>query len=383
MSTTNLMDRFARQAAETPAGIIEPKPKRRFGFAEAPAPQPASAAGGIPRLTKEEIAKLKAAGAIRETPAVAAIAKPQAMAAELAGVRVQFMAVTPAVAAEWLKNNFRNRPVKEDVVAAYARDMVAGVFITTHQGVAFNDRDELIDGQHRLLAIVKSGVTVKLLVTFGLPSQIEGREMTTMDAVDRGRPRSVADQLKIQHGLKDGSAIAMVTASIAGICSNERTRRLGVGQTLEIYRAFEPGITFVIAHRVNQPGLRAAGVLAAFAFAHTVAPGVRVLIEEWFRRLMTGERIGTVPALAKLRDFLTSDEAVLLSRGNDRALAELTLQALNVARLDGPVSEVKVCPDGAVAWRAMDPARVEQVARLFRLPEPAGKANLEGRKAGQ
>jgi hypothetical protein len=124
-------------------------------------------------------------------------------------------------------------------VDAYARDMLNGVWVPTHQGLAFNDRDELIDGQHRLQAIVKSGCTVRMMVTFGLASVIDGKEMTTMDAVDRGRTRSVADQLKIQHGFKDGAITAAICTNLAAICSQERTRRLSVGQTLEIFRAFE------------------------------------------------------------------------------------------------------------------------------------------------
>ena len=114
-----------------------------------------------------------------------------------------------------------------------------GTWVATHQGLAFNVRDELIDGQHRLKAVVLAGKAVRMMVTFGLPSIISGSEMTTMDAVDRGATRSVADQLTIQHGMKNSGIIASVSRSIAALCSNERTRRLSVGQTLEIYRAFQ------------------------------------------------------------------------------------------------------------------------------------------------
>jgi len=96
------------------------------------------------------------------------------------------------MAKDWLENNFRNRPISEDTVAAYARDMIAGQWVATHQGVAFNDKDELIDGQHRLHAIVRCDKTIRMMVTFGLPSVIEGKQMTTMDCVDRGRTRSSA-----------------------------------------------------------------------------------------------------------------------------------------------------------------------------------------------
>jgi hypothetical protein len=174
----------------------------------------------------------------------------------LGPLRSQWIVVTPELAKKWLANNFRNRPIREDVVNAYARDMINGRWVYTHQGIAFNDRDELIDGQHRLRAIIVANAEVRMMVTFGLPSKIDGHEMTTMDAVDRGATRSVADQLKIQHGLKDGSLIAMICTSIAPICSIERTRRLSVGQTLEIYRAFEHAIHWVLAYRSREVGLR-------------------------------------------------------------------------------------------------------------------------------
>jgi hypothetical protein len=135
--------------------------------------------------------------------------------ANLGSVRSQWMDVTPEMAARWLKNNFGNRPIRWDTVKAYARDMLNGLWVPTHQGLAFNDKDALIDGQHRLHAIVMSGVTIRMMVTFGLPSKIERKEMTTMDAVDRGATRSVGDQLTIQHGFSNGSITASICATLA------------------------------------------------------------------------------------------------------------------------------------------------------------------------
>lgn len=367
--------RLADQLASRAAGAPEPAP--RFGFKAAPRPRPETPATVESlALSPEELRRLAAAGAISGNGLAARVEKNGRDAGvPEQGLRTQWMDVTPALARRWLANNFRNRPVKEDTVAAYARDMAAGRWLATHQGVAFNDRDELIDGQHRLLAIVRAGVTVRMMVTFGLPAKPlrAGDEMTTMDAVDRGATRSVADQLKIQHGLKEGHLIAMVTRSIASLCSTERTRRLSVGQTLEIFRAFEPGVVFVIEHRSRQAGLRCAGVLAGFAFAMAATAGTpgALQIAVWFKWLNSGERLAEVPALAKLRDFLTSDEASLLMRTHDRALAELTTQAIRVAAMGGPAGEVAVTTQGREHFARLIPDRVEQVARLFRLPEEA------------
>jgi hypothetical protein len=319
---------------------------------------------------------------IRDAGTATSIEKNGDAAAALGGVRSQWMNVTPARAKEWLGNNFKNRPISEDVVLAYMRDMVNGEWVETHQGIAFNDKDELIDGQHRLHAIARSGVTIRMMVTFGLPSAVAGKEMTTMDAVDRGRTRSVADQLKIQHGMKDGSAIAAVCKSIAAICSQERTRRLSVGQTLEIFRAFESPVKWVIAHRSKEAGLRQMGLLAGFAFAIATdqdAAGKKLdlnsstRIGSMFHYLINGEGFKSNSPLAQLRAFLVSAEAKLLTQRTDRGLAELVLQAiyLELTRKNGRAPKLEPSLDGADHFRALQRDRVDKVATMFRLAPKA------------
>ena len=282
----------------------------------------------------------------------------------------QWMDITPELAGRWLKNNFRNRPVKADVVAAYARDMVAGLWRPTHQGVAFNDRDELIDGQHRLLAIVKAGVTVRMMVTFGLPAKTEGSEMTVMDCVDRGATRSVADQLKIQHGLANGGHIAKICAVLAHLCFGERVRKLGVGQTLEIYSAFQFHVDDVIAMRSPHRGLRSAGVAGAFAFVLAVSPAAR----EMYQCLMTGEFAGKFPAVQKLREFLTGPDAAMLIQTLNKGVAEMTAhvlwQELTGAGQPHLETEPRQWLQAVEHFRALQRARVDKISGLLKLPAP-------------
>lgn len=318
-----------------------------------------------PEEIRRLVAKSKESGLISTPGKAVPIAKNGKPLTDIAGVSAQWMDVDPGTAAHWLQNNFRNRPISDDVVAAYARDMVNGEWVSTHQGIAFNDRDELIDGQHRLLAVIRAGVTVRMMVTFGLPSHIEGKEVTTMDAVDRGRTRSVADQLKIQHGMKNGSAIAMICASIATLCNDERTRRLSVGQTLEIYRAFQSAVDWVIDFRSTERGLKAKGVLAACAFA--IAADAK--LKEPCHRLFTGDDLAPSSPLRLLREFLVSEAAVLLNRGSDRALAELVLQALHLHVAGTSIERLVPGPQGLHAFRAVQPAAVRKIADMFKLPK--------------
>lgn len=331
-----------------------------------------------PEEIRRIAARAKKAGLLKGAGEPTAIAKNGKPVAAEAGLRSLWMDVTPEMAKTWLGNNFRNRPLSDDTIVAYARDMTNGTWVPTHQGVAFNDRDELIDGQHRLHAIVRCGLTIRMMVTFGLPSAIAGKEMTTMDAVDRGRTRSVADQLKIQHGLKDGSAIAGICHMLGGLCYGQRTRRLSVGQTLEIYRAFEDAVTWIIIHRSKEHGLRVTGVLAAFAFALKTEDGFfggATPIAQLYDVLMTGESRRPCSSIELLREFLLSDDAKLLNKGTDRGVAELVLQAIHLARSGKAIAKLEPGLAGIEHFRGLQKQRVEKIAAIFRLPDASGKGS--------
>lgn len=83
-------------------------------------------------------------------------------------LRTQLIEVTPPLAEKWLADhNEGNRPISKSVVKRYADDIKNGRWMLTHQGPAFDDSDRLIDGQHRLSAVIESGIPVPMYVTFG------------------------------------------------------------------------------------------------------------------------------------------------------------------------------------------------------------------------
>lgn len=74
--------------------------------------------------------------------------------------------ISPEQAKKWLEKNDNNRNINYAKVKKMAKDMKEGHWDTTHQGIAIASDGTLVDGQHRLLAIVESGVTVRMNVTF-------------------------------------------------------------------------------------------------------------------------------------------------------------------------------------------------------------------------
>jgi hypothetical protein len=102
----------------------------------------------------------------------------------------KFATVTPALAAKWLKLNIDNRKQRGSYINDIAGAMRRGEWQATHQGIAFSKTGRLLDGQHRLEAIVKSDIEVEVLVVVGL-------DESTFSVIDGGAKRSIADATKL------------------------------------------------------------------------------------------------------------------------------------------------------------------------------------------
>jgi hypothetical protein len=82
-------------------------------------------------------------------------------------VRNRVVTITPARAAELLAANSTNRPLSRAVVHGFAEAMRRGEWMVTHQGIAFDVHGVLVDGQHRLAAIIDADQSVELTVFTG------------------------------------------------------------------------------------------------------------------------------------------------------------------------------------------------------------------------
>src|SRR5262249_7313781 len=105
--------------------------------------------------------------------------------------------VTPAIARAWLKRNVCNRPLREPEVEDMRAAFERGEWELTHQGIAFDDHGDLIDGQHRLhaIALQPEGFRCMMLVSRGL------NRARVFPVVDKHQRRTLADSLGIDRGL--------------------------------------------------------------------------------------------------------------------------------------------------------------------------------------
>jgi hypothetical protein len=99
--------------------------------------------------------------------------------------------ITPEIAEQLLQKNTRNRRVIRNHVIGLAEEIKAGRWKVNGDTICLNG-DVLIDGQHRLLAVVEAKMPIVTWVVRGVDSCV-------FDTKDVGRRRSAADTLSV-HG---------------------------------------------------------------------------------------------------------------------------------------------------------------------------------------
>lgn len=130
----------------------------------------------------------------------------------LPGIQISLELITPELAEHYLAKRptaqakIKQRSESNKTADRYTNDMLSLEWPFTGDPIRFNTLGELIDGQHRLIAIHRSGLPQLMLV-------IRGLEPETFVVFDTGRPRSFTDALK-SLGVANVSIVAGVTRRI-------------------------------------------------------------------------------------------------------------------------------------------------------------------------
>lgn len=100
--------------------------------------------------------------------------------------------VTPEMAERWLNNNPDNRREHAPTVARIRKSILSGEWRLNGETIKIQVNGSILDGQHRLRAILESGIAVQSLVVTGLPREC-------FDTIDQGKSRSIADCLSVDN----------------------------------------------------------------------------------------------------------------------------------------------------------------------------------------
>ena len=200
-------------------------------------------------------------------------------------LKYKWATITPQIAAEMLASNTANaRHMNIHKVDDYARDMVAGQWGFCDQPIAFFVGGALANGQHRLLAIVKSGATIQSPVVYDVPPGTR---------FDLHLPRSMS----VQTGLTTGK-VSMIRA----VLKRGDTARMTPSEIDEFYHKHQEAIEFVYSHCAHDRSLGLSPLKAVTLRAFYHADHARLL--EFFTVMRTG--IGAIEdsAAIRLRNWL-------------------------------------------------------------------------------
>ncbi len=257
--------------------------------------------------------------------------------------RIRTIDVTPALARQWLdERNTHNRALRTRVVAAYARDMSADRWMDNGETIKFADDGRLLDGQHRLQAVVVAGKTVRMMV-------VDGLAPAAQETMDAGARRTTGDVLALR-GERGATVLAAVLRRVwmwergdrklTGIASTTTECAELLEQRPEIRQSVEVAL-YVHARFRQLPQ-------STCALAHSLFAPIDLSMANWFfARLADGAALPPRHPVLTLRQRFLDEAGRIGSRSEERNLAYL-IRAWNALRAGRSLARIQHSPDAAM-----------------------------------
>jgi hypothetical protein len=246
---------------------------------------------------------------------------------------------------------FTNRSIRRGRVEKLAHAITLGQWKLTHQPLAITPDGAVMDGQHRLHAIVAAGQAVDMLV-------VRDADPETFGVVDTGAARTTADSLKIAGYVDVNHLSATVRGYIVydqliGTTGNYRTS-MSVVTTADVLTFLDDPDQREAARGAVQVGRMVAGGLARHGLGTALGMSALVVrlrktdlgdtsVAEFYARLNDGVSLAAdSPILALRRWFMSDTGYARISNEARRAVAcANTIKALNDYALGKPRSVVR------------------------------------------
>jgi hypothetical protein len=216
----------------------------------------------------------------------------------------EVVTITPAIAKRLLETNPKNRNVSMTQVDTIARDISAGRWVMNGETIIVSKDGVLVDGQHRLYAILRADKPVQTFVAFGIDEK-------SRFTVDMGRQRTLANFLKMEghkHVFQAASVSNVLLNHSRGVFPARKERSVTTKQeVLHYYRRNQAVIDDAIMRFQGDKICRDFGS-AAMATAFIIigmSPGVtKEEHETFFTKLISGSNLSDGDAILLLRNHL-------------------------------------------------------------------------------
>lgn len=248
--------------------------------------------------------------------------------------------ITPAVAKRWLEKNDGNRPLNQAHVDFLVREMKHDNFRLTGDTIKFSKSDKLIDGQHRLTAVVISQKTIQSYVVWGLEDRV-------FEVLDTGRNRQAGDVLGI-NGCQDPNNMAAMIKYMMGLKKGKHKEisfrggnsKMSNTDVNEYYKKHQESLeaSLLAASKAKCQLMTKSKLAGWHYYLKSLAAGDA---DQFIQSIGDGANLGKTSPIYVLREKLTADKL----RTNGLAMQEnhkaaLIIKAWNAFRKSKPMTRL-------------------------------------------
>jgi len=212
-------------------------------------------------------------------------------------MKIEKVFVSPEFAKSLLAKNLKNRRMTESIARRYADEIRNGRWKEdTYEPIKISESGVILDGQHRLSAVVKSGIGVYFHIATGLKDDI-------FDVIDTGKKRTGGDTLS-SLGVKNYNVIAGALNLVFLIEEDIRSRRFSANNEILLRYEKEPELwdefatnSLTLCRHISRA--LAPSWIAAFLYVFSKVDKVEAC--EFMDQLCTGKDVknGTILVLRK------------------------------------------------------------------------------------
>lgn len=222
-------------------------------------------------------------------------------------MRAEIEYINPAYAKQLLEQNCKNRKLSQKTVDRYASDMKEGRWESNGQGIILTAEGKLLDGQHRMAAVVQAQCNVGMLVVRGVPE-------AAFHTMDSGRARTLSDVLSVR-GFANTALLGAVARTSWTYASGAIVGYTPTKAALERFildHDYLSDITATVNNRLRMPSKSA---IAAVLFLANEGRKFDTEVEKFVEALSTGAALYKGDPRLTLREWLMATKGKTSSGG--------------------------------------------------------------------
>ena len=239
-------------------------------------------------------------------------------------MKTELKTITPEYAKTLLETkNLGNRPLNTRHVKELVREITEGRWKVNGDTICFNDT-RLIDGQHRLAAVVAANMPIQSLVVEGLPFDV-------FDTKDVGKRRSPGDTLFVRgeaNSARVAAALVMIERYMTKRVNNNQTKFTNT--EVEMLLKKHPGIRdCIIASSTIKRLIRPAVIDACY---YLFSQKDKAMADEFVDKVLRGTNLDEKSPYSLMRERLVAN-TTSKSKINAPYMMALCIKTWNLVRL--------------------------------------------------